>query len=219
MNTSFEAKRGDLLKAILQHVSEDILTDTVLSSLLKGSPDSRYSRIKRSVRAGDLMHLRRGLYALSKPYQRKGINLFELAQRIYGPSHISLESALAYHGWIPEAVYTVTSVSAKRSTEVKTPLGVFSYAHIPADPFLAGVERLESAGSIFLMAAPWRALADYVYVYKKDWRSLRPVAESLRVDEVHFQNVDFKLLDTLRASTRSLRVLRFIDGVKKELLK
>jgi hypothetical protein len=219
MNTSIEAKSGNLLKVILKRVPGDILTDTVLHGLHTGSPDSRYGRIKRSVRAGDLIHLRRGLYALSKPYQRKGIDLFELAQRIYGPSYISLESALAYHGWIPEAVYTVTSVSAKRSREFKTPLGAFSYAHIPTDPFLAGVERVENAGSIFLMATPWRALADYVYVYKKDWRSLAPVVESLRVDGSHFQNADFKLLEALRVSIRSLRVSRFIDGVKGELLK
>jgi len=137
---------------------------------------------------------------------------------IYGPSYVSLESALSYHGWIPEVVHAVTSVSSKRSKEVKTPLGIFSYAHIPSNKFFAGVARMESENGAFLMATPWRALADYIYVHRENWKGLKPVVESLRVDTVHFESVDFRLLEELREATKSKRVRVFIDRIKKELV-
>ena len=206
------------LLEILDGVPSDLFTETTVKGVIGGSPDRRYGRVKRAIRKGELIHVTRGLYALSKKYQRKGINLYEAAQKIYGPSYVSFESALSYHGWIPEAVYTVTSASARRSKEVRTPLGLFSYTHIPSSTFFAGVNRIESPDGVFLMATPWRALCDYVYAHKREWASLRPVVESLRVDEKYFEKVDFKLLEELRESSRSRRVRKFIDHVKKELM-
>ena len=40
-----------------------------------------------------------------------------LAASLHAPSHVSLESALAYHGLIPEAVYQVASITVARSRE------------------------------------------------------------------------------------------------------
>ncbi|HSW71384.1 MAG TPA: hypothetical protein VLH77_05335 [Gammaproteobacteria bacterium] len=64
---------------------------------------------------------------------------FELAQYIYGPSYISLESALSFHKLIPETVYTVTSTTVKRSREFQTPLGVYSFLHLPPENFYVEV--------------------------------------------------------------------------------
>ncbi len=207
-----------LMEKIVEKIPTDTFSDTTLRNIIVGSNNSRYSFVKRAIRAGDLIHLRRGFYSLSKKYQRKGVNLFEVAQMIYGPSYISFESALAYHGWIPEAVYTVTSSCAKRSKDVPTPLGLFSYTHIPSNKFLAGVKRVESPNGIFLMATPWRALVDYVYANSKRWKGLKSVVESLRVDAINFKEVDFRLLEEIKEATKSSYVKKFIDSVKKELL-
>jgi hypothetical protein len=207
-----------LVEKAVEQIPTDTFTDTNLRILLKGSPASRYGLVKRSVRSGQLIRIKRGLYTLAERYRRRRLDLFEIAQKIYGPSYISLESALYYHGWIPEAVYTVTSACVKRSKEIKTPLGLFSFTHIPSNNFFAGVERISSSNGIFLIASPWRALLDYIYVYKKDWVGLKPVIESLRIDAVHFQNVDFRLLEEMKEATRSVLVKKFIDSVKKEIL-
>ena len=206
------------MEKAVEKIPTDTFSDTTLRNMIVGSDNSRYSLVRRAIKAGHLIHLRRGLYALSKKYQRKGINLFEVAQMIYGPSYVSFESALAYHGWIPEAVYTVTSACAKRSKDVRTPLGLFSYTHIPSNQFLAGVRRAESPDGIFLMATPWRALVDYVYANSKRWKGLKSVVESLRVDPIHFKEADFRLLEELRQATKSIFVRKFIDSIKKELL-
>ena len=68
------------------------------------------------------------------------------------------------------------------------------------------------------MATPWRALVDLIYIQKKDWKGLKPVIESLRIDKNQLQDVDFRLFEELRQATGSMRVKKFIDSVKKELL-
>src|SRR3990167_2822579 len=55
------------------------------------------------------LKLRNGLYALrtEPPHE------LEIANRLYEPSYVSFEYALAHHGVIPETVYTVTSATTK----------------------------------------------------------------------------------------------------------
>jgi hypothetical protein len=211
---------GNVIEEVKQKVLYNFFSDLELSLLIPGTENRRYALVKRAMAKGDLIQVRRGLYCLAEKYRGRPLNLFALAQKIYGPSYISLESALSHHGWIPEAVFSITSASAKRSREFKTPLGVFSFTRIPADPFLTAVDLHQADEGSFLMARPWRAIADYVYAYKKDWKGLHPLVENLRVDEEHFQSVDRRELGELEEiaeSFRSRRVHKFIKGVLKEL--
>ncbi|MFT5206801.1 MAG: putative transcriptional regulator of viral defense system [Candidatus Omnitrophota bacterium] len=204
---------------IIESIPSDVFSDTIVKQLVKGSNASRYGLIQRAIQSGQIIHLRRGLYALSEKFRRKPFNLYEIAQKIYGPSYVSCESALAYHGWIPEAVYTITNVSSKRSLEFETQVGNFSYFHIPSNNFLAGVQRMESESGAYLMATPWRALIDYVYMHKKKWRGLEPLLNDMRIDEDKFQDVDFGVLEELYLASRSKQVQSFITSIKKELLR
>ncbi len=206
-----------IIEKIIENVPNDIFTDGILVNLLSGSSDSRYGIIKRAIIKGEIIHIKRGVYTLAKKYQRKGINLFELSQLIYGPSYVSLESALNYHGWIPEAVYAVTSVCAKNSKEFSTPYGIFSYKHIPFSILYLGVKRFGSPNGTFLMASPVKALVDYVYAYKKDWKGVDPVIKSLRVEKESLENLDSRLLTQLEEGHKSSRVKKFIKGIKKDL--
>ncbi|MCE5187479.1 MAG: type IV toxin-antitoxin system AbiEi family antitoxin domain-containing protein [Planctomycetaceae bacterium] len=186
--------------------------------LFGSSPDTRYGLIKRALAAGEIIQIRRGLYCLAPKYQKKKINLYALAEHIYGPSYISLESALRWHGWIPEAVYALTSASMGRSKEFKTPLGVFSYSRVPQKIFFAGVDRLtDDAGDVFLMASALKALADYVYVYRKDWVGIGPACESLRIEAEELESINAVELERLIANCCSRRVERFLQGVRKDL--
>jgi len=196
----------------------DIFTDTFLKNYLYGTEDSRYSLVKRWLKQGKIIRLKKGLYVLGEKNRKKGLNLFQAAQMLYGPSYISLESALSYHGWIPEAVRTVTSAVAKRGREIRTPVGVFSYTPVKFSNFFAGVARVENEGGVFLMASPWRALADYIYAYRKTWKGLKPVVEDLRIDPENFKNTDFKELEELYNSAQNSRVKVFIEKSKKELI-
>jgi hypothetical protein len=170
--------------------------------------------------AGEIVRIHRGLYCLVSKYLRQKVDPLVLAQMIYGPSYISLETALSYHGWIPEAVYAVTSTSFDRSHEFGTPMGHFSFTRVPQETFYAEVTRVEKeeAGS-FLLASPLKALADYVYTHRCDWNSAQPVVESLRVDESSLAGVDPAAFDRLLANYPDRRVQRFLEGLRKDLIR
>lgn len=191
-----------------------LITDTELAFLLGGSPDSRYGKVKRLIAQGRLLHIRRGLYSWAKESNSEAmLHPFELAQRIYAPSYISLESALAYHRLIPEAVYVVTSASIKRTKEFDTPLGKFSYMHLPVENFYLSVELVKTDNYQFFMAKPWKAICDYVYCYRKEWRNLDPLVQSLRmdIDELPlFSDIEKAMLDNYY---HSRRVTRFLNGM------
>ena len=195
-----------------------IFTRAEVACWVGGSADRQFGLMKRALASGEVVHVRRGLYGLAARYLREKIDPLVLAQRIYGPSYVSLETALSYHGWIPEAVYTITSAALDRSREFATPLGQFSFSRVPQKVLYAQVTRVENqAGESFLVASPLKALADYVYVRRRDWRRVRPVVESLRVEEDALAGVDPVVIDELVANYPSLRVRRFLKGLRKDL--
>ena len=174
--------------------------------------------MKRAIASGEIIHVRRGLYCLAPKYQKKGVNLYALAQYVYGPSYVSLESALSWHGWIPEAVHSITNASFTKSKEFKTPLGLFSYDRIPQEFFYSEVKRLtDESGNVFLMASPLKALADYVYVRKKDWTGIGPVIGSLRVETAELEQVSLDSFKGLISNYSNSRVKRFLKGLRKDL--
>lgn len=202
-------------EALRDRLPGEYFSDTEVRALVPGSDHSRYGLMKRAIAKEEILAIRRGIYAFGKRYQRRSPNLFELAQRIYFPSYVSLESALSYHGWIPEAAYTTASISAKRSQRFETPLGLFTYARLPRFHF-DGVERIENQGTIFLMATPAKAIADYVLVNKVEVKSPRKFLESLRLEEEHLAQLLPSALTELAQSYRSKRLARFARQFAKE---
>lgn len=203
-----------LVVPIQGKIPRDYFTVVELSNVLCGTEDRRYSLLKRTMARGEIIRIRRGLYCLAPPYQRHPLNLFAVAQSIYGPSYITVESALSYHGWIPESVHAVTSATSKRSREFKTPVGLFSYRRVLCDPFLAGVERIQTGSDSFFIATPWRAMADYVFIYKKDWKGIAPLLDSLRIEKEALKDSDQEELRTIRNAYQSERVRRFLKGME-----
>jgi len=87
----------------------------------------------------------RRLYCLGNRYRSRPVDSLAIAQRIAGPSCVSLEAALAFHGWLPEAVETVTSACDARSRQVQTPIGWFHFDRVPQLTLFAGVSRVSRA--------------------------------------------------------------------------
>lgn len=175
--------------------------------------------VKRAIGAGEIIHIRRGLYCLSPKYNRYGISRNVLANLVYGPSYISMETALSIHGWIPEAVHSVVSVSLGRAKTFETPVGYFDYVQIAQTPLFAGVERMEgeSSAQAFLVAKPLKALADYVASHGMDWQDSAPLEESLRIDPESIGGLTTADFDELDGVYKSRRARRFLSGLRREL--
>lgn len=207
----------NLIDHIRDKISYDSFSGTELTSLLTGSPASRYSLIKRAIADGKLIPLRRGLYCLAERYRRHPLTLFSIAQKMYGPSAVSFESALCYHGWIPEAVYTVISATTKRSHRFENKLGVFDFVRVPLSPFFVGINRVVVDQESFFMASPWRAVLDIVRVHKHEWKGIHPLLKSLRVEAESLANTDPVELEELETAYHSRRISKFLNGVRQDL--
>ena len=113
------------------------------------------AKIARMVKAGEIVRIKQGLYETDP--QAEGILL---AEAIYGPSYLSFEFALSYHGLIPETVYQYTSATfeKKRIKLFETPFGVFSYRDVPSSAFPLGVQLILLGENSFRLATPEKAL-------------------------------------------------------------
>ena len=118
-------------------------------------------KVSEWLREGALQPLRRGLYVTGPALRSSPVCLPLLANHLYGPSSVSLDFALAWHGLIPEGVVEITSVTPRPSRRINNPLGRFSYQHLPLRYYAIG-QQLGQAGHglNFVIASPAKALCD-----------------------------------------------------------
>ena len=165
--------------------------------LLGRSLDACKGIIKRAVHEGYLLRLRQGLYLIKMLPNKPLPNKFELAQQIYGPSYISFESALSYAGWIPEAVVVTCSACIKQTKEFRTHLGTFTYEKIPNSIFNVGVSFVKENESSYLIADPWKAIADMIYFRNRRWKSIHELSGDLRIEMAEIETSNKELLQFL----------------------
>ncbi len=174
--------------------------------------------VKRAIAAGEILHIRRGLYCLASKYRKQDISRNVIANLIYGPSYVSMEAALAVHGWIPEAVHSVVSVSSGRAKSFETPLGYFDYVQVGQRPLFSAVERVsDGASASFLVAKPLKAIADYVAARGMDWCGAEPLEESLRIERDNLDALTAEDFNELEGVYKSRKARNFLDGLRKEL--
>jgi predicted transcriptional regulator of viral defense system len=117
--------------------------------------------LKNWVNKGHLIMLRRGLYITSE--LKSKVDIIEIATKLYSPSYVSMEMALSFYGIIPEAVFTVTSVTTRKTKRFSTPMGNFSYQKIKREAF-GGFEAKKQNEISFNLALPEKALVDFFYL-------------------------------------------------------
>ena len=87
---------------------------------------------------------------------------FLLANLLYAPSYISLESALNFYGILSQFPYEVTSVTEKKPCVKTYGEKDFSYRHLQSALFF-GYQKTNG----FLIAYPEKCLLDQVYLGRK----------------------------------------------------
>jgi len=205
------------LKDFLENWPRCFIQDSDLKAILEKTDDARHSIVKRAIKTGFLIRIKRGLYLIASKTKQLLPDEFELALIIYGPSFVSLESALSYHGWIPETVYTITCASAKRAKEFETPIGIFSYKHVPVEGFYIGVDRVETKKGSFFVATPWRALADLIYIKRKSWKNIVQLEQDLRIDKDILFGSNKEQLALLAENYPNRRVREILKRFLKEI--
>jgi predicted transcriptional regulator of viral defense system len=194
-----------------------VANEPVFSSamLLAGdvSPAQVRLQLSRWVTAGRLLQLRRGLYCLAPTWRKVEPHPFLVSNRLQRGSYVSLQSALAFHGVIPEGVPVVTSVGPGRPETVHNPLGAFQFKHL-VNSLVFGYLRIEVIGQQFaFVASPEKALLDLIH--------LTPGADShdyLR--ELRLQNLaafDLSTLNELARRSGKAKLLRAVRRTQRLL--
>ncbi len=114
--------------------------------------------LKEYTRGGLFLRLKNGLYTLKTDPPPEE----EIANRLYRPSYISFEYALATYNVLLEMPYSITSATTKPTRTFAVGAKTFSYFTIKREAF-AGYVPAKRAGRTVLLAEPEKALVDYLY--------------------------------------------------------
>ncbi len=149
-----------------------------------------------------LVRIKKGIYVFGEKFARQPYSSEVLANMIYGPSYVSLEWACQYYRLIPEKVTAVTSVTTKRSKQFQTPIGLFTYDHLPLDVFPIGFTLVKfSEQQQALIATKEKALADLLVLRRGFFSSKKhfeeTLFEDLRVEEEDLKSLNFELLNEI----------------------
>jgi predicted transcriptional regulator of viral defense system len=141
------------------------------------------------VNQGILVQLRRGLYMTSPLVSTITPEPFLIANHLYGPSYISLDSALFHWGLIPERVFEISSVTPKISKKIMVQNVVYSYTHLPIAYYPFGIQSLSlTQTQTALIAGPEKALCDKVITtaginLRSRQQAMAFLVEDLRIEE------------------------------------
>src|SRR5665647_846498 len=116
------------------------------------------------MKRGLLIRLRQGYYTFPE-YLSKSDFSFYFANRMYKPSYVSLHTALAFYGLIPEAVIQITSVTSLKTTNFTNPFGTFSYKSVREELMFGYDLKPIADGRAVQLAKPEKALLDLLYLY------------------------------------------------------
>lgn len=195
---------------MLKSIGLTLFTPQEFAGVFQVSSNTATSFIKRNVKSGLFIKMRNKFYILKDAAPSH----FFIANKLYHPSYISLETALSHYNIIPETVYTITSVTAKPTREYTTPLGDFSYQLIKREAY-RGYQSVQLDGSTVLLAEPEKALADYLYFVDlkrntlNDRLSLKKINRSklIAYAKIFKRPSLLKLVDTVYVEQRKPRTI------------
>jgi predicted transcriptional regulator of viral defense system len=208
-------------KLIERGLENRVLTERQLARVLDGSQQRRYGLVNRALKSGELHRLSRGRYLLADRFRDYPGHPFALAQALVPGSYVSFETALAHHGWIPEAVYTTSCVSPGRKTLVfdSGKFGQFTFHPLAVytDRLLELVQRMQITQQTMLVADPVRAMMDLVCLRKTPWQGLGWLIEGMRIDEDHLRSIRYIDMKKLMLVYKQKRVNSFLKSLATEL--
>lgn len=150
-------KKGDYISTILRSKST-VFSFKDVTLLWGDSGSAARVRINYYIKNGNLYHIRQGLYAKDKNY-----NKFEAATKIYTPSYISFETVLAKAGIVFQ-LYGQIFVASYLTREIIVDNQKYSYKKIK-DSVLTNNLGIECK-DYYSIASPERAFLDVVYLNK-----------------------------------------------------
>ncbi len=114
--------------------------------------------LEKYTKGGLFLRLKNGLYTLQSDLPPDE----EIANLLYRPSYLSFEYALGAYNILLEMAYSITSATTLPTRTFAIRERTFSYFTIKREAF-TGYVPVKRAGRTILIAAPEKALVDYLY--------------------------------------------------------
>jgi predicted transcriptional regulator of viral defense system len=172
----------------LKNTKKDTFTTQDIRNLLDIN-NSRYLiiLISRMLKKGLLISIKRGLYYIKDETPSD----FSIANSIYNPSYISLDTALAYYGIVNQSPFTITSISTKEAKAFIFNNKEYKYSKIKTSLFYTDNKNIE-----FNIASKEKTIIDSIY-----FASLR--GNDLNYDEWDLSEIDIKKLKQIASTVNS----------------
>ena len=137
--------------------------------------------------------------------------LYHIANKLYEPSYISLESALSFYSVIPEGVYTFQSVSTRKTNKFETPVGAFQYHNLKKELYF-GYKIVENEGVNYRISDIEKSILDFLYLRA----SVKKISdfESLRWNKEILKSIDFVKIDAYLTLFKSKTLEKKIKNLK-----
>ena len=192
---------------LLKLIGDDPVFESSL--LLAGNINPQIVRLQLSrwVNSGRIYQLRRGLYSIAPPYQKINPHPYLVANHLQKASYVSLQSALAYYGLIPEVMNITTSVSTGRPERLETPLGIYDFRHLKTD-LLFGYQMINLGDQSALVATPEKALLDLIYLQSGG-------SSTDYFNELRLQNLEQFDLELLQKLSEKFGTPKTLNAVKE----
>ena len=199
------------------HFWTDIyITKQNLISQLQLSSGAARGRIKRALKKGSLLLLKRGMYLNANAYLHKSdrVGLIEfIASKMQSDSYISLEYALQKHQMLlPSAIQCITSITIKQTANYKNFAGDFVYKNIKAACYF-GFKKVKFRDKAYFIATKSKALFDYLYL-KPEFGSRNEkylYSQLFQKSPIRWENFfeeDFKQFDEYVWQSNSFKMMR-----------
>lgn len=187
----------DIIK-LLQKKELSLFTLDDLGKLLNvNNRQTLYKKVARLEKAQIILKLIKGKYR----YMFLPVNDYTLANFLYQPSYVSLETALSFYGIITGFSYQITSISVKPTRTIDLSGKEYTYSQIENNLFWSYEKR-----DNFLIAEKEKAILDYVYFGVKGLRNTS-------FDEMDFSEIDKEKLISYARKTNNKQVIKTVKGI------
>lgn len=160
--------------------------------------NSIYQAIKRLKKENLLERLTNGVYKLIDTPSDD----FVIANNLYYPSYISLETALNYYGILIQTPYIISSITTRRNKLIKQKDKEFIFFHLKGDYFFDYIKERD-----FLIATPEKALVDTIF-FKAIGKSKADFSELV------LEHLDKKRLLRVKEKIKNLAFHKYFESLR-----
>ncbi len=189
---------GVLTKKLLESGINLVNSKTLKEILAVKNERTFYRIVSDFIKNKILISLEKNKYCVAG----KNVSSFEIANFLYQPSYISLETALNYWGILSQFPFEIGSITSKKSVTKKFDGKIYAYNHV-SNKYFGMFTKKDNV----LIALPEKALFDQIYLASKG-------IKIINFDEYDLKNINsetfFGICKQLKADNKVINLAKKI---------